>query len=205
MGRAPCASLLLTLAAVIVHLSFSLRLGMLYDRADLSHHELWRLLTCHWVHLSWDHLFWSAMTFLGLGSLCELMDRKRFYATVTGSALLIPAVIWWGKPDLNVYGGLSGLDCALYALLMVLLIKREFRSRSYFWVALFSLLLMGLIAKITYETITGLTIFVSNNHNGMVPVPLAHLVGGIVGTTAGLMRAGNWRNSRINMTTKITY
>jgi rhomboid family GlyGly-CTERM serine protease len=186
--RAPRASLLLTLAALVIHLSFSLRIQLLYDRSALDHHELWRLLTCHWVHLSWDHLFWSAMTFLGLGSLCELIDKKKYYATVAVSAFLIPAAIWWGLPDLVVYGGLSGLDCALYALLMVLLIKREIRSRNRLWLACFSLLLVGLIAKITYETITGLTIFVSNNHSGMVPVPLAHLVGGMVGTGIGLVK-----------------
>ena len=49
-------------------------------------------------------------------------------------------------------------------------------------------MLAGLIAKITYETVTGMTIFVSNNHAGMVPVPLAHLVGGIVGTGVGLIK-----------------
>jgi len=185
--RAPRASLLMTFAAMVIHLFFSLRIQLLYDRSALVHHELWRLLTCHWVHLSWDHLSWSAMTFLGLGSLCELLDRMKYYATVTVSALLIPAAIWWGLPDLVVYGGLSGLDCALYALLMVLLIKREIRSRNRLWVACFSLLLVGLIAKITYETITGLTLFVSNNHSGMVPVPLAHLVGGVVGTGIGLV------------------
>ena len=186
--RAPRASLLLTFAAMVIHLSFSLRIHLLYDRSALVHCELWRLLTCHWVHLSWDHLFWSAMTFLGLGSLCELMDKKKYYATVGVSVLLIPAAIWWGLPDLVIYGGLSGLDCAVYALLMVLLIKREVRSRNRFWVACFSLLLVGLIAKITYETITGLTLFVSNNHSGMVPVPLAHLVGGVVGTGIGLVK-----------------
>ena len=186
--RAPRASLLLTLVAGIIHLFYSLRIQLLYDRSALVHHELWRLLTCHWVHLSWDHLFWSALTFLGLGSLCELMDKKKYYATVAASALLIPTAIWWGMPDLIVYGGLSGLDCALYALLMVLLIKREIRSRSRVWVAFFSLLLVGLIVKITYETVTGLTIFVSNTLSGMVPVPLAHLVGGVVGTAIGLMK-----------------
>jgi hypothetical protein len=128
------------------------------------------------------------MTFLGLGSLGELMDKKKYYATVTVSAVLIPAAIWWEMPDLKIYGGLSGLDCALYALLMVLLIKREIRSRSRIWVAFFSLLLVGLIAKITYETVTGLTIFVGNTPSGMVPVPLAHLVGGVVGTGIGLLK-----------------
>jgi rhomboid family GlyGly-CTERM serine protease len=191
--RAPRASLLLTLAAGLIHLFYGLRIQLLYDRSALVQHELWRLLTCHWVHLSWDHLFWSAMTFLGLGSLCELMDKKKYYATVGVSALLIPVAIWWGRPDLLLYGGLSGLDCALWALLMVLLIKREIRSRSRIWMAFFSVLLLGLIAKITYETVTGLTIFVNNNHAGMVPVPLAHLVGGVVGAWIGL-----WRDSAIS-------
>jgi hypothetical protein len=128
------------------------------------------------------------MTFLGLGSLCELMDRNKFCVTVGISAVLIPAAIWWGMPDLMIYGGLSGLDCALYTLLMVLLIKREIRSGSRIWVSFFSLLLAGLIAKITYETVSGMTIFVSNAHAGMVPVPLSHLVGGIVGAGIGMMK-----------------
>jgi len=186
--RAPRASLLLTLGAGFIHLFYSLRIHLLYDRSALVHHELWRLVTCHWVHLSGDHLFWSAMTFLGLGSLCELIDKKKYYATVVFSALLIPVVIWLGMPDLMIYGGLSGLDCALYALLMVLMIKREIQSGSRVWVAFFSLLLAGLMAKIAYETVTGLTLFVSNVHSAMVPVPLAHLVGGVVGSTIGLLK-----------------
>ena len=186
--RTPCITLLLTLTALLIHLSHRLRLQLLYDRSALIHHELWRLLTSHWVHLSWDHLFWSAMTFLGLGSICEMMDRKKFFLTIGFSVVLIPAALWWGQPDLKVYGGLSGLDCAVYALLMVLLIKREIRSGNRVWLAFFSIMLAGLIAKITYETVTGMTIFVSDNHAGMVPVPLAHLVGGIVGIGIGLMR-----------------
>jgi hypothetical protein len=71
---------------------------------------------------------------------------------------------------------------------MVLLIKCEIRSRSQVWVAFFSLLLVGLIVKITYEIVTGLTIYVSNAHSNMVPVPLAHLVGGVVGFSAGILR-----------------
>ena len=186
--RIPVVSLLLAAAAAVIHLSCSIRIQLLYDRSALVHQELWRLITCHWVHLSTDHLFWSAATFLGLGALCEIMAPKRYYATVGISAIFIPLVIWWGMPDLMIYGGLSGLDCALYSLLMAMLIKREIRSSSWIWVALFSLLLGGLAAKIIYETVTGLTIFVSNTHAGMVPVPLAHLVGGCVGFIVGLLK-----------------
>ena len=185
--RIPCVSLLLTVAAVIIHFSYSLRVQLLYDRSALAHHELWRLITCHWVHLSSDHLFWSAATFLVLGSLCEIMNPKKYYATVGISAIAIPIIIWWGMPDLMVYAGLSGLDCALYSLLMVLFIRREIRSRSWIWVTLFSLLLGGLVAKIIYETTTGMTIFVANTHTNMTPVPLAHLVGGCIGFLVGIL------------------
>ena len=188
MSHIPYVTLLLTLAAGLIHLSYNLRIQLLYDRSALGNQDIWRLLTCHWVHLSWDHLFWSSTTFLGLGSLCELINKKKYYATVGISAVMIPAAIWWGMPGLILYGGLSGLDCALYALLMVLLIKREIRCRSWTWVTFFSLLLTGLMAKISYETVTGMTIFVSNNHSGMVPVPLAHLIGGIAGTGIGLIK-----------------
>ena len=186
--RLRCVSLLLTVAAVVIHCSYSLRIQLLYDRSALAHHELWRLITCHWVHLSSDHLFWSTATFLVLGSLCEIMDPKKYYATIGISVISIPIIIWWGMPDLFIYAGLSGLDCALYSLLMVLFIRREIRSRSWIWVALFSLLLGGLVAKILYETTTGLTIFVANTHTDMTPVPLAHLVGACIGFLVGIRR-----------------
>ena len=184
--RIPWVSLLLSMTAAIIHLFYSLRIQLLYDRTVPVHHELWRLITCHWVHLSTDHLFWSATTFLFLGSLCEIMGPKKYYAAVGISAISIPIVIRWGMPDLMVYGGLSGLDCALYSLLIVLFIKREIRSRSWIWVAFFALLLGGLAAKIIYESATGLSFFVGNTQTNMVPVPLAHLVGGCVGIFVGI-------------------
>ena len=131
--------------------------------------------------------FYNANTFLVLGSLCEIMDAKKYYAAVGISAIFIPVGLRWGMPDLMIYGGLSGLDCALYSLLMVLFIKREIRSRSWIWVALFSILLGGLVAKIIYETATGLTIFVGNTHTNMIPLPLAHPVGGCVGFAVGIL------------------
>ena len=127
------------------------------------------------------------MTFLVLGALCEIMDSKKYYMAVGISAILIPLFIWLEIPDLAIYGGLSGLDCAFYSLLMVLLIKREIGSRNWTWVGFFFLLLGGLIGKITYETVTGQTIFVSTMHTNMTPVPLSHLVGGIAGFAVGIL------------------
>ncbi|RUA03366.1 MAG: rhombosortase [Deltaproteobacteria bacterium] len=187
-GRFPYASLLLTLLAVIVHLSHGLRVDLLYDRLALSRVELWRIATCHWVHLSWDHLFWSGATFLCLGAVCERLDKKKTYLTITVSVFLIPVALWWGLPGLEIYGGLSGLDCALYALLFTLLGQREAISGNRRWTAVFRSGLLALLAKVAYETVTGQTIFVSSHHAGMVPVPLSHLVGGMVGFSVGICK-----------------
>ncbi len=185
--RFPFASLLLTLVAVIVHMTNGWRVDLLYDRpALLGRLEIWRVVTCHWVHLSWDHLFWSGATFLCLGAVCELLDQKKTCLTIMGSVILIPVGIWWGLPGLKVYGGLSGLDCALYALLFTQLAQREKMSGNRGWAAVFAAGLLALLAKVVYETITGQTIFVSNHHTGMVPVPLSHLIGGLIGGIVGI-------------------
>jgi rhomboid family GlyGly-CTERM serine protease len=183
--RMPCVSMLLTAAALVIHYFHSLRPQLLYMRTALNDGEFWRIVSCHWVHLNTDHLLWSAMTFLVLGSLCEMMDRKKYLISIGVSVVIIPIAIWFAMPDLNNYGGLSGLDCSLYALLGVMLIKREWRSRNWIWVIIYTILLGLLLAKIVYETATGLTIFVDNTHTHMTAVPLSHLVGGLVGIAAG--------------------
>ncbi len=188
VGRIPCASLLLTLVAVIIHLTNGLRVELLYERAALADMALWRVVTCHWVHLNWDHLFWSGATFLFLGSVCEILDKKKTYQTLVIAVVVIPATIWGGLPELKIYGGLSGLDCALYALLFALLLKREMRSSNRSWAVFYAVGLVALLAKVTYETTTGQTIFVANTHSGMIPVPLSHLAGGFVGFSVGIRK-----------------
>jgi rhomboid family GlyGly-CTERM serine protease len=181
----PWATLFLTALALLVHLFHPLRPHLLYTKTDLMNGDLWRLLACHWVHLNTDHLLWSALTFLLLGSICEIMDRKRYAVTIGTAAMLIPAAIWVGMPHLQVYGGLSGLDCALYSLLIVMFIKREKPPSHRIWIAFYILMLILLPAKVIYEMASGLTIFVNNFHTDMAPVPLSHLIGGVVGFMVG--------------------
>jgi rhomboid family GlyGly-CTERM serine protease len=193
--RMPCVSILLTAAAVVIHYFHSLRPQLLYTRSALDDGEFWRIVSCHWVHLNTDHLLWSAMTFLVLGSLCEMMDRKKYLISIGVPVVMIPIAIWFAMPDLNNYGGLSGLDCSLYALLGVMFIKREWRIRNWIWVIIYTILLGLLLAKIVYETAAGLTIFVDNTHTNMTVVPLSHLVGGLVGIATGASFGGTKKNT----------
>lgn len=76
-------------------------------------------------------------------------------------------------------------------MLFTLLINRELKSSNWVWTSFYAMGLVALLAKVTYETVTGQTIFVSNTHQGMVPVPLSHLVGGSVGFLVGLCNEKN--------------
>lgn len=157
-----------------------------YHRGGIEAGELWRILSCHWVHASWGHLLWNLGAFLVLGSLVERMDRLRFHLCVAGSAVLIPAALWVGMPDLAVYGGVSGIASALFVLLAVLLLKREIADRNLPWVAGISTALLAFLAKTGYESLMGKGIFVDLPSEGLVPVPLAHAAGALVGLSIGL-------------------
>jgi rhomboid family GlyGly-CTERM serine protease len=187
VNRFPYVSLVLTAMALLIHVYHPLRPHLLYTRTALAHGDFWRLISCHWVHLNTDHLWWSALTFFVLGSFCEIMNRAKYLTTVGISAVFIPTAIWFVMPHLNVYGGLSGLDCALYSLLIVLFIRREWSAQKWSWIIIYTIMLVLLPAKIIYEMTSGLTIFVSNLHADMVPVPLSHLVGGVVGLSIGIL------------------
>ena len=185
--RVPYVSLILTALALLIHYHHPLRPHLLYTRTALAHGDFWRLISCHWVHLNTDHLLWSAMTFFVLGSFCEIMNRGKYLTTVGISTIFIPTAIWFVMPHLKVYGGLSGLDCALYSLLIVLFIRREWSAQKWRWIIFYTIMLVLLPAKIIYEMTSGLTIFVNNLNAGMVPVPLSHLVGGVVGLAVGIV------------------
>jgi hypothetical protein len=115
------------------------------------------------------------------------MDRGKYVLTIGISAVFIPMAIWVFMPHLEVYGGLSGLDCSLYSLLIVVFIKRDWHIQKWEWIIFYTVTLGLLAAKIIYELTSGLTIFVNNIHTTMVPVPLAHLVGGVVGFVVGMI------------------
>ena len=93
VGRLPCVSLLL--AGIAVCLQFSLAaLGWLqYDPAAIAGGEVWRIVTCHLTHWSFDHLFWDATALIILGVLCETAGRRRFLGCIAASAVLIPFTI----------------------------------------------------------------------------------------------------------------
>lgn len=184
--RVPRASLLFGLAAVLIYLLPAASAAFEYHRGAIEHGQLWRLFTCHWTHLSLDHLLWDAAVFVALAAWCERDAPRRFWTCLGASALLIPVSVWILLPDLETYRGLSGIDSALFALLAIRLLLEKMETRQWGWVAAVVALLAGFVCKTAFEAVTGQAVFVDSAATGMIPVPLAHAVGAAVGIVTGI-------------------
>jgi rhomboid family GlyGly-CTERM serine protease len=193
-GQRPAPFPLLTLGlaalALGLHLLPGAREGLAFDRLAFEAGEPWRLLTGHWVHWSADHLLWDVGTFVALGIACERRSRARLAACLAASVLGIGALVAWGLTDLSHYGGLSGVDCALFALLVSELWREQWQGASRAAPALALGLALALALKVGFEWASGQAFFVANLGPGVVPVPAAHVAGAVVGAVIPLLSAG---------------
>ncbi len=180
--RIPCTSLLLTAAALVIHALPGATTMLQYDRTAIAAGQLWRILSGHWTHISASHLFWNVVAFLLLAVPCERLNRFSFYACLTSSAILIPVALWVTAPQLLTYRGLSGIDSALFALLLATLLIEEIPRRRLLPLATLCVLSLLFVTKTIYEAATAQTIFVDSQGSQFVPVPLAHIMGAIIGT-----------------------
>ena len=186
--RLPWVTLLLAGTAVLVAMLPAGATWLQYDRPAIASGELWRFCTSHWTHVSSDHLFWDVLLFVVLGVPCERHDRKEFVACVAGTAGLIGPALWVVLPRLQRYRGLSGIDSALLLLLAVTHLRPALRARHWGWVAALAGVGLAFLAKVGYEVVTGTTLFVNSQAGHLVPVPLAHGIGAVVGLAVGWVR-----------------
>ena len=179
--HAPCASLLLSVPAVLMYLFPSVGDSLQFERAAVDAGGWWRLLTCHWTHWSLDHLLWDTLVFLILGAACERAGRTRFLSCVAGAALSCSLAVWLFLPEVETYRGLSGIDSALFALLGLSLLRDAVTQRRWGGITAAGSLLIAFVGKTTFEVIAGTTMFVDSAAAGTVSVPLAHVIGAAFG------------------------
>ncbi|HEU4420493.1 MAG TPA: rhombosortase [Planctomycetota bacterium] len=149
--------------------------------------EPWRLLTCHLTHWRLDHLCWNLAVFAALGAMMEIRSRARFVGCVVVSALVISATLVVAQPELVLYRGLSGIDSALFAAVVVVLLRDAVATRKWQTASWLALAITALLAKIAFESVTGRCLFVDTTT--FRPIPLVHAVGAIVGVLVALVPA----------------
>src|SRR5579863_6032427 len=140
------ASLLLVLVAVSLQFATALAEQLQYDRGALASGQWWRLVTCHFVHWSSDHLFWDVLAFGVLAWISEKSNRRELLRCVALSAVLIPLTLYWVVPGLPTYRGLSGIDSALFALVATRMLRQAVAERDWLRTSAASLVAAGFAA-----------------------------------------------------------
>jgi rhomboid family GlyGly-CTERM serine protease len=158
-----------------------------YTRTGLAHAEVWRLWTGHFAHWDASQLAWDIAMFIVLGTIVERRDRGALLAIVLLGAAVIAVTLWFQRPDLHTYRGLSGLDTALFATAATgVLLAPGSRVRSA--TRAIAAIALGLVfAKCAYEMTAARSLFASAVDWSVVP--LAHFTGWAVGVLAGVARA----------------
>lgn len=180
--RWPFATLVIVLAVLAVFAGGEVVQSLLqYDAAAIRSGQWWRLFTQHLTHWDGSHLFWDSVAFLVLGVACELRHRTRFLVCLALSAPLISLTLLANLPWLYLCRGLSGLDSALFAVVVWQTAVENTReggakpdARRVLVAGIAALLFVG---KCLYEQRTGAMLFVNNSPDGPVVVYLAHLAG----------------------------
>ncbi|RJX17068.1 MAG: rhombosortase [Desulforudis sp.] len=151
-----------------------------YDRAAMTAGEVWRGITGHWLHWSFDHFLWCTITFLAIGTICESISRKGYIATLAAAGIIIPVVSWFADPGLVYYRGLSGLASAIFVFAAVMMTRKAYARKDWPGIWLPAVAGIAFAGKVLFEYLSGSALFVDSPEI-FSPVPLVHLAGGGTG------------------------
>lgn len=167
-------ALVVTAAATIYGIEDGNHL-FLYDRNKVLDGDIWRVVTGHLVHFSWQHFGYNLILLVLTGCWLEYRLGVRYVWLLVLTSLVSGLYFLLFLPDMAHYGGLSGLVSANVVYLSLLEIQHNKKARP-FWIAIILLF----IAKVGYEMLMKETIFVSQSNTMFEVAPSAHIIGAIV-------------------------
>jgi len=187
---ARCGLVSLSLAALAAIALFLPDFGdaLALRRIAVEHGAWWQLFTGHLAHFGATHFAWDVSAFLILGILAERRGLLAFLFTLFGTALFISAAVLAFTPGISEYRGLSGIDSALFTFVAVSLLFDLYQVRWWTPLTLISFFLLAFLGKIIFELATGHALFVQNMGPDVLPVALAHVVGGLWGAVVAVAK-----------------
>ncbi|MBR4902222.1 MAG: rhombosortase [Victivallales bacterium] len=135
---------------------------------------LWRMFTCHLVHWSAEHLFYDGICF---AIIVAMLSVRKTLVCMVLSSVTIAIAITLTYPEMTAYGGLSGINCALFTLWAFQLAEQ---SKTIGVMAL-----GAIITKTLLEIHIGHTFFVTDT---FISADMAHVAGIVTGVICGICR-----------------
>jgi rhomboid family GlyGly-CTERM serine protease len=173
-ARLPVWTLAISAGALLAYFVPGLAALLIYERVAIAHGELWRLVTGNLVHLSNTHLAYDLAAFLISGTIIEIRGYRPFAMLCLSAAMLIGVAIFVFAPELNYYGGLSGVVTAAVAYLCLHGVTEKGT-----WLWLCAVTMAVLAAKFWIEMALGNSLLLTVSTEAFVPVPLSHLIGAV--------------------------
>ncbi|MHB8861574.1 MAG: rhombosortase [Pirellulaceae bacterium] len=190
----------IALVALAVHVLPGAVDMLQFDRQALAAGEWWRYLTGYVAHWSTDHLFWDVLMFIVLGCIVESQSRARMVGLCLGSAVAISTYIWFGRTDVVLCRGLSGIDTALFTYTAVMILVTAIAERRWVRCLVAGVLFAGFGSKLLFEAFTGSTLFVNSDRADFVVVIEAHVLGALAGIAlAGINRRVHEAGRRVRV------
>jgi rhomboid family GlyGly-CTERM serine protease len=168
----PIGTLLICAVAGAIYGAPVLQAVAIYDRAAIGSGELWRLMTGNLVHHSTSHFVYNVVPFLLAGALIEIQGLRRFLALCALSSMFIGATLYIGKPEIAVFGGLSGVVTAAVTFLCLHGLDK---AGAWRWLCL--AVLICVVAKTGLEMALGSSFLSAVEPGIFVAVPESHAVG----------------------------
>jgi rhomboid family GlyGly-CTERM serine protease len=132
---------------------------LVYDRSAIAAGEVWRIATGHLMHGSLVHWAFDSFALAALAGVMAAARLPGLGTIVVSSMLAVSGALWFLRPDIEVYVGLSGIDSALFVgVALGLAARLEGLGRVLAWGCL---VLFG--AKVLFEGLTGFAIFARTN------------------------------------------
>ena len=167
------SAIILIITSIILYTIQSLSLPLLeFNRSAITNGEFWRLLTGNLMHTNHWHLIFNLAGLVMLTHLFKhLMTNIHFVIFRIINAILVSVLIYYFSTSIEYYVGLSGYLHGLFVYGCLIEINKGMKGS---W-----LLLLGVSAKIGYETIYGASNEMSELINASVATD-AHLFGALI-------------------------
>jgi rhomboid family GlyGly-CTERM serine protease len=161
--------------ALIVYLYPDFSSVLVYDRPAILSGELWRLISCHWVHFSKSHLFYNLSVLVITGLAIRYFGYRFLSLLFLLASVVISITMLVLLPEMTFYGGLSGIAVATTVYLSL-----SWLNESPPWNRAGILALTLLCSKLVIDASVDQFSFAKFD-DFIVPMHLSHLVGAICG------------------------
>lgn len=96
-----------------------------YDRYLVSELEWWRLFTCNFTHYNFSHFLTNTLIYIILGYIVETKSKISFFKIIMAVVLLNGICIFFFEKNMIHYFGISGVNYALAAYILLILSKKH--------------------------------------------------------------------------------